>query len=356
MGSDVYNDINAFDEREKDSVRKVILIYTTAGNLNDDDTKSCDCHDPADQEMKKVPYWLAREAGAKNSSVFAACKVGGTGVPYPLPVNRNICINGHCIARYAFKNTISYFLRINAKEFGEWFYFTGRTARTVDSSTTYKGWTDFVNTLTAIYGTELGIINDAVFGMPDYDEAINPKDHDEHLMAGRAAAEAAASLAENLDTCFPQRFYMGYNIKNLPQNLASPNIQNKSAMTAVYCLALLDYNAWPEWGATYSDWCSKSYSRTAKTCDASSASVANPQITYDAAEKMVEIRYGTRVLAPSSIRISNASAKVVHESFEYAGEANMLQIPVGHLRPGNYTLSITTKGAATLDLPITLTD
>lgn len=264
MGRDAFDHINNISDGKGDSGNnKVVIIYTTAGNLNDeDDTKTCDCRDTHKRSKKKIPYWKVREIGAKNSVHLAACKLGGYGPGTRYPANNAVKINGHEITRYAFKNTVSYFLRIKAVAYGKWYDSSNFAVGTMDNSSTYTDRADLVNTLSAIYEYELKNATDGDFHMPDTDEKINPNDHHDHITAGRSGLEAVQKLSQKLNRSFAASLFTDYHTENLPANLGEADTQNEAALTAVYCLALLDYNAWPEWGAIYQKWTTRNYSRT----------------------------------------------------------------------------------------------
>ena len=272
MGTNVYNDINSFDEKSAgNSGKKVIIIYTTAGNLHDDDdTKSCDCKDPYHNSAGKIPYWQVREYGAENSIHLAATRIGGWGAGIPYPSDQTVVINGHSITKYEFKNTVSYYLRIKSGQYGKWLTDKNISTETVDSSSVYVNWQDFMTTIYYIYKTEIDesvTTNQVDFNLPDINEEINPNDHSDHYLAGRAGCEAAKLLSTNVNNCYRESLFIDYHTENLPVNLKSPDIQNESSLTAVYCLALLDYNAWPEWGTKYCNWTDKNYFRTITTCE-----------------------------------------------------------------------------------------
>ena len=353
MGSNVYHDINAFDEKNQDSSSKVVIIYTTAGNLNEDDTKTCNCFNPSDPAKKNLPYWMVREVGSKNSIRFASCKIGGYGYPLPYPENTRVLINGHWITRYEFKNTVSYYLRVKAKEYGAWYYSTNAAAGTVDTSTTYSDWPDFVRTIYSIYKTEMGQnipARNVSFNMPDIDETINHNDHSDHLLAGRAAGEAANSLAQEMQTCFHELLFVDYHIKDLPENIGKPDVQNKAAMTGVYCLALLDYNAWPEWGNTYQEWSARSYFRTVSSCDTNSFPRLIPRVFPNPANNELNIQFDFRVLSTINIRITNSAGAEIYNANDELDPANSLQISTANFANGSYFISIRSSESAPFTL------
>jgi hypothetical protein len=274
MGADAFRDINDFDEKKPEANgKKVVIIYTTAGDLHDDDdSKTCDCKDAHNPAHDHIPYWQVRESGARNSIHLAACRIGGWGSALPYPDYTVATINGHNIARYEFRNTVSYFLRTKAGQYGHWYNDDTLTIGTIDTSAIYHGAADLSSTIYAIYRKEMAstvLPAQATFHFPDTNEKINIADHNDHIVAGRAAANAAKMLTDTTKECYKQYLYVDYNTKNLPPNLKSPDVQNEAAITAVYCLALLDYNAWPEWGDIYQVWSSRNYYRVVSTCPAS---------------------------------------------------------------------------------------
>ena len=272
MGTNVFNDISASNEKKPvRNGKKVVIIYTTAGNLNDDDdSKACDCRDPYNPQDHHVPYWRVREHGSKNSLHLASCRIGGWGAT-TYPECEHVIINGHSLAKYTYKNTVSYYLRIKAGKYGRWGTNIYSSADAIDSSTSYDNWADFVNTLYYIYKAELDdntISNvSAHFNFPDINGSINPGDHRDHLLAGKGACEAVKILSIERNTCFPESLYIDYHSQNLPINIGDSDMGNEAALTGVYCLALLDYNAWPEWGHLYREWDSRNYFRTINSCE-----------------------------------------------------------------------------------------
>ena len=270
MGTNVYNDILLHDEKGvPGNGTKVVIVYTTAGNLNDDDdTKSCDCKDSREPKTK-IPYWQVRETGARNSIHLAAARIGGWGPGNPYPEYKTVKLNGHRITRYNYKNTVSYFLRLKAGAYGKWFTEPGLPAGTIDNAEVYDNAEDLAETLYQVFQQETenedtGV--HTVFNFPDTDRVLNPGDHNDHIVAGRATIAAVKILSNTQNKCFTEDLFVDYNTKAMPVNLSTPDIQNEAGLTAVYCLALLDYNAWPEWGSLYAEWTSRNYFRTVNTC------------------------------------------------------------------------------------------
>ncbi len=364
MGANVYKDIVSFDEISPNvNGKKVVIIYTTAGNLHDtDDTKSCNCRDPYENNSKPFPYWKVREAGAKRSVHLAASRIGGWGPGIPYPQNKTVVINGHRITKYEYKNTVSYFLRINTARFGAWYSDPRAATSTVDTSSTYADYSDFVNTIYSIYKAEIDSnlkSHKITFNCQDIDETINPNDHHDHYISGRAASEAAMLLGKETDTCYRQTLFVDYHSQNLPPNLSTPDVQNEAAVTAVYCLALLDYNAWPEWGSLYQEWTGRNYSRTITTCESpaktnilaqDSLDTLNTRVYPSPADKQLTVRFNLPVITPVDIAIYDVSGATVFHFKGLLPETNFLINTT--LYPSGYYIIVVSNGGKPINKTI----
>lgn len=264
MGTNAFKDITAHEPAKPLCASgKVVFIYLTAGNLNDDDDrKTCDCHHPAGGKGK-VPYWQVREAGARNSVHLAACRMGEPGPGY-YPTTGYAHINGHDIARYEFKNTVSYFMRLKAGAYGGWYSNPQAEVGVMDNNTSYMGMPDLERTLKTIIKHEMSGHGYTCFHMPDVNEKINPNDHHDHIIAGRAGMHAVHMLARQYGRQFSVFSYIDYHTQKLLPNMCREDMQNEASLVAVYCLSLLDYNAWPEWGDDYRKWTTRNYYRVTR--------------------------------------------------------------------------------------------
>lgn len=353
MGASAFKDISDFDEKNPEkNGRKVVFIYTTAGNLyEDDDTRACGCHDPYNPTGPLVPYWKVREVGARHSVHLAACRQGGWGPALPYPAYKTVMVNGHPVAVYEYKNTTSYFLRIKSGSYGAWARNPNKKVGTTDSASVYADYTDLVNTLFQIYKREMdsSLTNKNVqFYGPDIDLSINPNDHNDHYLAGRAAIEAAKILGAEKDTCFPQSLFINYHSQNLPPNLETPDVQNKAALSAVYSLALLDYNAWPEWGSLYQNWCSRSYFRTITSCqDPGPGDILTQDSLSDLclkvfpspADKQLTIRFNKPLITDVEVKMTDTKGATV---YYYKGplRENSFNVNTGSFPPGYYLVMV----------------
>jgi hypothetical protein len=353
MGSDTYNDITSHDEKNaKANGKKVVIIYTTAGNLrDDDDTKSCNCSDPHGAQGNKLPYWKVREEGSKNSVQLAACQVGGWGPCGAYPKNKTVVLNGHSVTKYRYKNTVSYFLRLKTGRFSVLRNDPQTWLTTVDSSTTYIDKADLVSTIYAIYKNELDSNvenNNATFHFPDVNEEYNPNDHQDHVLTGKIANEAAKLLGDDMGKCFTQFLYVDYDSQNQPVNLDNSEISNKAAMVGAYCLSLLDYNAWPEWGDIFREWGSRGYHRTLTTCE--NLNIKGLDLTNDLevrifpnpADKELSVEFNKPLIKDVDISVSDIRGFTVHTGKLLFNYASNYKIPTAGLLNGMYIITFTT--------------
>ena len=193
---------------------------------------------------RKRPYYLARENGAEDAIRFMA----DTDHEPAKPVVSHVVLNNHRIFRIAYRNTVSYFLRVpdgNIK--GEGFADTGfqslkrlhvgavRTMVAVDGTAVYRGWDDLVRTVRAIVDAERGWAPLVQVNIAETDAAINPDDHADHLMVARAALDAVNDLS-----CVRRVSYVDYASARLPENL---NAQQRDMESSVFAVTLAGVQA-----------------------------------------------------------------------------------------------------------------
>ena len=193
---------------------------------------------------RKRPYYLARENGAEDAVRFMA----DTDHEPAKPVVSHVVLNNHRIFRIAYRNTVSYFLRVpdgNIK--GEGFADTGfqslkrlhdgavRTMVAVDGTAVYRGWDDLVRTVRAIVDAERGRAPLVQVNIAETDAAINPDDHADHLMVARAALDAVNDLS-----CVRRVSYVDYASARLPENL---NAQQRDMESSVFAVTLAGVQA-----------------------------------------------------------------------------------------------------------------
>jgi len=163
--------------------------------------------------------------------------------------------NGHPIFRTSYRNTIGYFLRLpDGDALGTGFAGTGyqslkkladgdiATLAAIDGSTVYHGWDDVVATVHDIIDYERGRAPLIQLNVADPDQHINPADHSDHLMTGKAALDAAADMS-----CVRRVFYVDYASAKLPENLNARERDMESAVFAVTLAGVIAFDQSTAW-------------------------------------------------------------------------------------------------------------
>ena len=217
-----------------DGASKTVFVHVTAG----------DAGLGTGQGNRKRPYYLARENGAQEAVRFMA----DTDHEPSVRNESSAMVNAHRIFRIAYRNTVSYFLRVpdgNIK--GEGFADTGFQSllrlhkgaiakmTAVDGSTEYRGWGDLVRTVRAIVDAERGRASLVQINVAETDQAINPDDHADHLMTAQAALDAVKDMA-----CVRRVSYVDYASAKLPENL---NAQQRDMESSVFAVTLAGVQA-----------------------------------------------------------------------------------------------------------------
>jgi hypothetical protein len=231
-----------------DSKTKSVFVHITAG----------DAGGGIGKRGRKHPYYLARENGAEVGIRFMA---DSDNQPADKVASRKR-FNGHPVYRVAYRNTVTYFLRLpDGHPSGSGYRETGyqsleRLAKgeisafsAIDGSTAYHGWKDLVSTLRAILDYERGQARSVQLNVADLNASINPGDHSDHRMTARAALEAATDLA-----CARRVYFVEYASARLPENLAAQQRDMESsvlAATAAGILALDHASLWNPYHRSY---------------------------------------------------------------------------------------------------------
>ena len=217
-----------------DGASKTVFVHVTAG----------DAGLGTGQGNRKRPYYLARENGAQEAVRFMA----DTDHEPSVRNESSAMVNAHRIFRIAYRNTVSYFLRVpdgNIK--GEGFAETGFQSllrlhkgaivkmTAVDGSTEYRGWDDLVRTVRAIVDAERGRASLVQINVAETDPAINPDDHADHLLTAQAALDAVKDMA-----CVRRVSYVDYASAKLPENL---NAQQRDMESSVFAVTLAGVQA-----------------------------------------------------------------------------------------------------------------
>jgi hypothetical protein len=221
--------------------RKTVFVHVTAG----------DAGLGIGWGGRKFPYYLARENGAETAIRFMADADASPG----REIEQHVVFNGHSVYRVAYRNTVSYFLRVpDGNPLGTGYYETGYQSlkrlaagdnnllAAVDGSTVYQGWADFVATLRAILIYERGSARLMQINAAELDARINPNDHSDHLMTAKAAFAAAKGLS-----CVRLVSYVDYASMNLPPNLNAEERDLESSVFAVTLAGVLALDHGASW-------------------------------------------------------------------------------------------------------------
>lgn len=231
---------NAFED-VIDGAAKTVFVHVTAG----------DAGLGTGLGGRKKPYYLARENGATTAIHFMA---DADGSPAPETISHKT-FNGHSIYRVAYRNTVSYFLRVpDGSPSGAGYHDTGfeslkrladganGTLAAIDGSTVYHGWSDLVRTMRAILTYERAHAALLQLNVAELDPRINPNDHSDHLMTAKAALDAAKGLA-----CVRRVSFVDYASSKLPENLNAQERDMASSVFAVTVAGVLAFDHGTSW-------------------------------------------------------------------------------------------------------------
>jgi len=230
-----------------DGTVRTVFVYVTAG----------DAGLGSGAAGRKYPLYLARENGARQAVRFMA---DASKMPDNDMVS-TMSFNGHPIHRVSYQHTVSYFLRVpDGNPLGTGYAHTGfqslqrlatgdnTTLTAIDGSTTYHGWRDLVDTVSAIISYERGQTGLVKVNVAELDPRINPDDHSDHLMTAKAAIQAARL------PCVRLLSYVDYASSKLPENLDAQQRDMESSVFAVTLSGVqaLDHpTSWQHYNASY---------------------------------------------------------------------------------------------------------
>jgi LmbE family N-acetylglucosaminyl deacetylase len=208
---------------------RVIFVYLTAGDDGRDST-----------------YWKTRERAALQSTKLA------DGLSPRSPVRCGVAdVEGHPITKCEVGNTTSYFFRLpdgrrNGRGFAAYGHRSLRKLRAgqdsslnaIDSSTTYKSWSELARTVAALAVTDSAKL---VVHTTDPNIAINPHDHFDHRVAGLLVKELGRRNHWNVV------YYVGYALGTRAANRSSDDVRTKTQLFLAYDQEMLAAN--PGWSA-----------------------------------------------------------------------------------------------------------
>jgi Secretion system C-terminal sorting domain/Fibronectin type III domain len=218
---------------------KVVLITLTAGDEGNGNNSF---------NGSSIPFYLSCEKGLVYASKFAYDISFNSSIVLT-PALQTVNINGHNMAKYVYKNTVNYFLRLpDGGAAGNGYAQTGNVSlqklhsqavaslNAVDGSAAYTGWTDLLNTINSIINTENGV-NAAYINTPSVNTAYNPSENSDHFYAGLAAQNAVSTFSwAGINE------FVGNNSGNLAANLNTSDFLNCSGIFAVYNYSVIENN------------------------------------------------------------------------------------------------------------------
>lgn len=214
-------------------------------------------------------YWRTRERAALQSTRFAI----NPSTPGLVPSCMDTSVHRHTIRACALGTTRSFFLRLpDGKRNGAGFERYGReslrklrtkrirTITAVDSSATYNGWSDLVETVGELIGSNRQD-TDVMVHTTDPSVTINPHDHFDHRMAGLLVADARKS------NMWDATYYVGYALATRAANRSTVQALTKGVIFRAYDAEMIAANkawsAYAEHPAFYSQCMLRTYSRRA---------------------------------------------------------------------------------------------
>jgi len=233
---------------------------------------------------RKHPFYLARENGAVEAIRFMA---DADNIPADADA-RHMTFNDHSIYRIAYRNTVSYFLRVpDGNPLGSGYAHTGfqslkrladgenNTLAAVDGSAVYHGWNDLTATLRKIIDFERGHAAAVQLNVAEIDATINPRDHSDHVMTAFAALDAVTDLS-----CIRRVYYVDYASSHLPENLNAQERDMESSVFAVTLAGVLAFDHRTAWHHYDESFVGRNYFRVQEgrgRCDAPRSTVAAAQ-------------------------------------------------------------------------------
>jgi len=234
---------------------KVVFVYTTAG----------DAGLGKGSGDRSIPYYIAREEGARRAVRFLA-DAGRVGEDDRWD---SVVLNGKTLPRNLYKNTVSYFLRLPDGNFnGAGFPSTGNqslrrlyegrisTLTSVDGALKFQGWADLVDTLRELTVHEAGGSANVWVNVPDPREEINRVDHSDHRHSGIGMLEAIHKFP-----CIHTALFVNYATAWMPRNLDADAAAVEAAVWGVTASGLSDAGHLNSFDRLHGSWLGRNYFR-----------------------------------------------------------------------------------------------
>ena len=289
MGVNAFKDIAS---GTKESGRKVVIIYTTAG-------------DASYGGPYKIHYADARERGADRSVQFCsdAYSPHSAWSSSLASVVSGYSGSFHNILRRKYKNVVCYYLRLpdgcletkgittlskfertyGARSaynycstcWGSTAPLTVPSISDIDGNTTYTSYSDLKQTILGILALESSGISEIWMNAQETDYGINPGDHPDHISTGFLAQD----IAKSFNSCCNIASFVDYHCSALPDNLTPEEISMEAALQSQASFGLSHAHQGIEWDPKVSGhvkWTASNYFRIIKNCPDTQSNAGDP--------------------------------------------------------------------------------
>lgn len=236
-----------------------------------------------------IPYYQARDNGSRLSIKFLADIAS---VPDRSESTQYVYANTHRIFQVQYKHTKSYYLRLpEGNGDGAGFVKTNNQSlkrlregtlpkiTAVDSSASYQGWADLVQTIQRIVVAESAGYSYVTLNVPETDDKLNPGDHSDHRLVGELVAQATKDL-----TCLKQYSWLGYFSSSKPLILTNDELLNCASVFVCNIAGNIQGGYRSNWDVAHKQWIGKGQARvTTIEKDACVGVVPNVDIAADQA-------------------------------------------------------------------------
>jgi LmbE family N-acetylglucosaminyl deacetylase len=330
MGNDAYNEI-------QDVQNKVVFIITTSGDAS------------YNRPQPNLRFARSRERGVLNSVRFCA---DSKSVVDSTCRTKHVTINGHKILCYPYKHVKTYFMRLPDGCFSggyqgqslEYLH-DGKIGRitAIDSSETYEGWQDVIQTMRAIITEETKNQVDISVNYQDHDRDYNPNDHPDHWFTGLAASQAAA--------VFPMirhRGYIDYHVAEKPINLSGEEIAIKAGIFALADFGLTEEGDGSTFNRLHLSFVTRTYSRPLPSVDSAGNPFFPPGIKVfpnPASGTGVQVAFTANNKEKAALSLRDIQGNIVWEdsAVEAVKGENFYSIPLTDVTPGIYFVTLITS-------------
>jgi hypothetical protein len=263
MGKDAWQDL-------VNPERKVVFIYLTAGDACNG-TGTC---------SSGIPYFAAREEGAKNSIYLAALPGRNPEEVSASSPNPTVWFDDHPVARWRYRNAVNYFFRLpdgRAHRLHSSCYTCGldladssyvnlfrrgilRPLSDITGSSAYRDWEDLAETVVSVLRMEKSGA-DIFLHTHEFSQSLNPSSHPDHREAGLLADFARKQIPGMVTY-----FHLDYVTGNMEKNLTKPESETEINLFSAYDAAKTNFGCPSDRNLGDLEWCTRNYiSRTEKT-------------------------------------------------------------------------------------------